>query len=644
MLQYIRDRATGWIAWAIILLIVVTFALWGITDYFTPDQGLVVARVNDTEIGYYQYRNAWQQQRDRLRQMFGGTIPSALLDDASLRRQALEQLIDDEVLVQGAVAGGLRVGDGQLALSIRSLPPFQQGGQFSQAAYDAFLRSRGTSAQGFELDMRRSLLSEQVVSALRRSEIVTGRALDAALEAHTEQRRFRLLRVDPATLQVPAPAEQRIHEWYEANPELYVQPERVKVRYIELSRDAIAAQVTVDEAELKAIYEQRRDSYRTPEQREARHILLTVAADAPADEVAKARAAIDALRARIEAGEDFAEVAKAESQDPGSAPLGGALGAFGRGVMDPAFEDTAFSLAKDALSEPVRTRFGWHLIQVTAIQPEGVRTFEDAREDVAREYRRAQAEQIFAEQVERLVNLGFEHPESLEVAAEALGVTPRTSEFFSRDGAAATGIATEEAVRAAAFGDDVLEAGNNSELIELGSSRVAMLRVIEREPSRPRTLEEVRGEIAALLERKAAEEKAADVGRQVLAALRGGGAPDEVAATHGLSFQPEQTATRDSPGGLSRALAETLFGMPAPSGEEPVYEGVQGAGGGYVVMALLGTARADLDPAEAARTRERIAESLESGYGEQTFSAVMRALRRQADVEILEQNLRPDET
>jgi peptidyl-prolyl cis-trans isomerase D len=644
MLQAIRDRATGWIAWAIIILICIPFALWGIQEFATTDRGLVVARVNDTEIGYYQYRSAYQQQRERLQQMLGGApIPRELLEGGRLQQQALERLITDEVLVQSAVNGGLRVGDGQLAGAIRTLPALQSGGAFSQQVYDGFLRARGTTAQGFELDMRRAMLSEQVISALSRTAIVTSRDVDAAMRLRNEQRRFQLLRVEPGEEQVEDPSPDQIREWFEANPERYVRAERVKVRYIELSRDAIASGVTADETELQAIYEVQRANYRTPEQREARHILLDVPREATAEQDAEVRARIQALRDRLEAGADFAELAKEASEDPGSAPLGGGLGFFGRGVMDPAFEQAAFSLEPGAVSEPVRSRFGWHLIQVTQVQEERVRSFEEAREDVLAQYRSRQAEQIFAEDAERLATLGFENPTSLEVAAQELGTSPEESDFFARDGEGAAGVLAQGAVREAAFSDDVLNAGNNSELLQVAPGRVLMLRVLERQASRAQTLDEVREEIATLLRGDAAMQQATATGERVLQALRSGTPIADAAAAEGLAWSAEQTVTRAEPGALPAATLRALYAIPAPAGEQPGFAGTSLPSGEYVVIALHEVAQAALEPKQADEVRNRVARSLEAGYGQQAVSAVIGTLRKQADVEILEQNLRPED-
>jgi peptidyl-prolyl cis-trans isomerase D len=643
MLQLIRDRATGWLAWTIIILICIPFALWGINEYIEPRQEQAVARVNDTEIGYNQYRNAFQQQRLRLQEMFGGSLPASLLDDGRLRQQTLDALINDEVLVQQSVDSGMRVGDAQLAQAIRTLPAFQRDGSFSQGAYEGFLRARGTSAEGFEFDLRRSMLSEQVITALRRSAIVTEREVEQAMRILGEQRHFRALRIDPAAVQVAEPTEQEIQAWFESHPEQYVQPEQVKVRYIELTRAAAAQSVAADEAELRAIYEQRQASYRTAEQRETRHILLDMPPDASQQQTEAVRVQIEQLRERIIAGEDFAEVAKAHSQDPGSALAGGALGTVGRGMMDPAFEEAAFALEQGELSEPVRSRFGWHLIEVTGVQAEQVGSFEEVRADVLDEYRRAQADQVFADQVERLANLSFEHPESLEVAAQALAVEPLSSEFFSRSGNGASGMAADPKVRSAAFSDEVLNAGNNSALVELDTDRVLVLRLEERAAARARSLDEVRDEIRATLHREAAAAAAVALGERLLAALRAGTAMEEAARVEGLVWSDERTATRQDPGELDADAASALFKLPPPQGAPASFTGSRVAAGGYSVLALLSVNQVELAPDEQREQRERVATTLESGLGEQGFAAVMRALRKRAEVEVLERNLRGED-
>ncbi len=591
--------------------------------------------------------------------MLGQNIGQEFLDSPALREQVLQSLIDAEATVQGAVKAGLRVGDAQVARTIRSMPAFQDSGQFATERYKSALRSQGLSSQGFELDLRRSLLSEQLRAAFRRTAIVTNAEVDRALRIRNEQRVVKLLSVAPAAVISTAPDEATITAWYEGHMDQYMQPEQVSIRYLELSRDDIAKKITVVDEELRAIYEQRKQlgSFGLPEQREARHILIEVPAQATSEEVDAARVEIDAVRKRIVGGEDFAAVATEVSQDAGSAPLGGQLGQFGRGVMDPAFEDVAFSLSVNDISEPVRSGFGWHLIEVNVIHAAKVRSFEESREDVLHEYQSAQADEIFAEQAERLATLGFENPESLEVAAQALGLTIKSSAFFNLRGARAEGVTANPRVRAAAFSADVLEAGNNSELLEIDGERRVMVRVAERKIQRQKDLDEVRDEIAGSLKFEDSVKRASAVGKRVLDGLRNGVSLTTLAQdmsaelVAGSAQEPTlkwgnaRTLTRDAPAGVPGSIAKIVFRMATPASGSVRYEGSALPSGGYAVIELTEVSQAPSELSEEAlkAQRARLLGELQGGRGGQAFSAMQKSLRRHATVVIKQQNLRPDE-
>lgn len=660
MLQLIRDRATGWIAWVIILLICIPFALWGVNSYFEPDQGVVVASVDDSEISYYEYRDAVQQQIAQLRQMFGGNVSQELLDNAELRAQVLNNLVDAEAVLQRAVSSGLRVGDAQVASAIRSMQVFQESGSFSSERYNSLLRSQGLSSQGFEHDLRRNMLGGQVRAALSNTAIVTTAEVERALRRQNERREVRLVTIDPAAMQISEPDEAAIKAWYDDNKERYVQSEQVSIRYIELSRQLLANSVPADDEELRAIYEQRvqQGNFGLTEQREARHILIEVGENASQDDVAAARAALDAARKRIaDDGESFDSVAEDVSQDVGSASLGGQLGQFGRGVMEAAFEDAAFSLSVGELSEPVRTRFGWHLIEVTAIQPAKVRSFEEARDDLLRTHQLSQAEELFADQAERLATLGFENPQSLVIAAETLGLPIKSSAFFSRRGELAEGVVANPAVREAAFSPDVLDAGNNSDLIEVDDERRVMVRIAERKPERQKTLDEVRDDVVNAIKLDSTAKMAGELGESILAKLRDGAPLGELAQEHAGKFADSQAAQallawgdsktlmRDDPAGVPSSVATLVFRMPAQIEGKPVYAGTVLVTGAYAVVELSGISQAPMtDEAKAKLQRERVVRELAASKGAQAFTAVQKILRRQSDVIINQQNLRANES
>jgi peptidyl-prolyl cis-trans isomerase D len=325
--------------------------------------------------------------------------------------------------------------------------------------------------------------------------------------------------------------------------------------------------------------------------------------------------------------------------------------------MDPAFEDVAFSLSVNDISEPVRSGFGWHLIEVSAIHAAKVRSFEESREDVLREYQSSQADEIFAEQVERLATLGFENPESLEVAAQALGLTIMSSEFFNLRGARAEGVTANPRVRAAAFSDDVLEAGNNSELIEIDGERRVMVRVAERKVQRQKDLNEVRDEIADSLKFEDSAKQAIAVGKRVLDGLRKGVSLATLAQdmsaelVAGSAQEPTlkwgnaRTLTRDAPAGVPGSVAKLVFRMAPPANGSVGYEGIVLPSGGYAVIELSEVSQTPSQLSEEAikAQRARLLGELQGGRGEQTFSAVQKSLRRQATVVIKQRNLRLDE-
>ncbi len=256
-------------------------------------------------------------------------------------------------------------------------------------------------------------------------------------------------------------------------------PERVKVLYLELDLENIASTLEADEEAMLEYYDQHKSDYITEEQRSARHILIAV--DATNDEAAEssARALADTALVRINGGEDFSAVAKELSQDPGTSDMGGDLGYFGKGEMDDAFDAAAFAMNEGAISEPVRTEFGFHIIQLTGIRPKQGKSFDEARDEVKVAHLKDQAERLFYEYAEKMNDQAYEDPDSLEPAAAVLNLEVSESGWFTRDGG--EGIASSLKVASAAFSDDVLSGGHNSEVIELGAEHMVVLRILEHE-------------------------------------------------------------------------------------------------------------------------------------------------------------------
>ena len=634
LLQYIRDRATGWVAWGIVTLIIIPFALWGIYDYFSPSARLAAASVNGVEISLQRFNQLYQQQRYQMQALLGAAYRPDLLDEDLLRRRAIDDLVEDEIVIQAGVSQGMRIGDLQLATSIEELPAFQGESGFSQSAYEQWLRARGYSPPGFEFDFRRSLLTQQLGNAVTTGALVTARDL-------REHRRLSLQKRTVRTLYLPASKyleeevdEQAIIDHYESNRASYVTPEQVRVEYLEISRERIAEAIPIDDSDLHELYDARKATMTTPEQREASHILIALDSQADDAVVNAATEKLTGLAAQMLAGAAFEDLAKAHSEDPGSAQGGGGLGWFGRDIMDPNFEAAAFSLTEGEISEPVRSSFGLHLIKVSAVRESRTKSFDEARDELVAEYQDEQAEKIFVDRAEQLFNLSFEHPDSLDEAAEALELAPKRTEFFSRNDDDAVGLPANSRFVEAAFGPDVLVEGNNSELIELDDARVVVLRIAQRSEAAPRALEEVHEEIAQTLSTRAAGERAREIGSGLVKRLRGGADAEPVAGELGLTWNDSLELARRSTA-LDPQILDTAFRMPRPAAAAVTYDGIEASNGDYVIVALQTVADGDSAGDLEDETRTQVSRAI----GQGDYDALVRTLRARADVVVFDDNL-----
>ncbi len=635
MLQSIRERATGWIAWVVFGLISVPFALWGVNQYLGTDPNPVVAKVNGTEISLQQFQQAYTQQRDQLRAALGSNFDESALDPIALRDQTLEQMIADEALMHAALADGMRISDQQVAATIRSESTFARDGAFSQDTYQQWLRGQGFSPASFEFRLRRNLLAQQLANGIIQTALPTEKETNRLATLLSQRRSFATLSV-PLSRFIDEPIDEaKIVDYYNQHRDELVVPERVAADYVLVSRDEIIPTIEVDESALRRRYELEKANFSTPEQRKVSHIMIQVPPGADDKEVEAARQRIMALREAVISGADFATVATESSEDPGSAGLGGDLGFITPGAMDKAFEDAAFSLQPGVVSEPVRSSFGFHLILVTDIKPGGTKSFEEVRDELRRAYQQDEAERRFFEQVERLANISFEVPDSLEPVADTLGLEVRSAGPLSRDGIPDDPLFSRPEVLTALFSEDVLEQGNNSQPIDLGDGRVVVVRARERIPSVQQTLDQARPVIEARLKRENAEAKVREVGKNLLERLRSGDALETVAAETGGQWQEQSDVRRDS-GDANTAVLETAFRMPRPATTgAPVFDGVATSDGDFVLIALR---KVDDPPPDAdmlAKLRQAVA--LERGRLE--FQAFVDSIRSRADVRIYEQTL-----
>ncbi len=625
MLQYIRARAQGLIAWIIVGFIALTFALWGVQEYLGGGKDVPVAEVNNTAISAERLQSAVTQQRQRLQEMLGPNFRPEMFAEAPMREAILQSLIEREVLVQAAVDAGLWVSDAQLASIIRAIPAFQgEDGQFSSAAYERALRMQGYTTQGFEAELRRDLLVSQLQSAVSATDFATPSEVQHYLRLQNQKRDYGYLLIPVSRfagkLEV---SDAEAAAYYEANQAQFTDPERVKVTYVELSVDALARDVKVSEDEVQAYYDAHPEEFTAPEERRARHILFQVAADADQATVEAARKKAEDTLAQIRAGKDFAELARAQSEDPGSAKQGGDLGFFGRGVMDPAFEQAVFELAKGDVSEPVRSSFGFHLIKLEEVRGGEVKPFATVQESLQTRLRQEQARQRFYEAADQLANLAYEHPDELQTVAEELHLPLQQSAYFSRE--RGEGLFGNAKLRQAAFSDEVLEGGNNSDPVELTSDHLVVLRVADRQPAAVRPLAEVRGKIDESLRQEKARAAAAEAAEQAEQALRGGKMdPVAYAKKNGYEWKRQETMRNDTK--APAAVVQQAFRMPRPQDGSSV-ERTSLPSNDMAVVMLFQVKEGEV-PTEAK------APQLERANAEALYQGVIETLRAQSKIRV----------
>ena len=631
MLEQIRDKAPRWLVSLILLLLVVPFALWGVNSYVQPHGGADAARVGKAAISLNTLQQALRQEGQRLRQTLGDAYTPALLDDPATRRTVLDGLVNRELLAQDARERRLQVSDAAVLTIIQQADAFTGENGFDRARYESALRRQGLTPAAFEADLKRSLALQQIQGGVASSAFMSDAELDTLAALWFERRDLRLATLDwqqftPAA----APDAAAIQAYFDAHKAEFMTDEQVRVAYLDLSLDAMAAKLSVDDAMLAKRYEELKPELGGAEQRQARHILLKIPADATPEAVEQVRQKAAALRAQLAAGGDFAALAKAESADSGSAEQGGDLGYFERGSMAPQFEEAAFALPLNTVSEPVRTPFGFHLIEVTAIKPATAPPLAEIRDTLRQRVQRELTQEQFFAAAETLRTQSFEHPDTLAPAAQALELTVQEIGPIARRGG--TGVAANPEFLRHAFSNEVV-GGDNSEVFELGDGHYAVLRVVDHTPAAQRPLDEVKADITARLQQQAGAAAAREAGEALIAKLRAGEAVDTELGKHRSAFVDMADVGREGKEGLADAVLKKAFTLPLRD-DKPGTDGLALDTGNYVIVTA--TARRPGAAASNKEARDALRKQLLSIRADQALTAQLAALRERYPVRVMD--------
>lgn len=628
MLQQIRDRTSGIVAGFIVALLVIPFAFVGIETFNTGGGDPVVAKVGGQKIHQSQFQNTYDQRYRQYISLMGENFKPEDFKPELFRKLVLDDMTQESMLRQFADKAGYRANDAVVFDYLSRIPVFQKDGKFDTETYRAALANQGLTIEKFEEQVRTSIAIEQMRGGVLETAFVTDADIQQAWRLAMQERVVEYALFDSARYLAQATVtDAQIQARYQQKKDQLKSPERLRLAYVQLSLDGLAAAAAPDKDVLKAIYgAEKAARFTTQEERRASHILINLGADK-----AVSKKKIEALAAKLQAGASFAELAKANSDDTGSKASGGDLGWSKRGQMPESFEQVLFDLKQGEVSDPVETEFGWHLIRIDQLKPVVTRAFDDAavQQELVALYQNRELQKRFQELSEKLEQLAFESPTSLDLVAKELQLTVQTTDWFTRDGG--SGIAANAAVKQAAFSAEVLTDNENSKPISVGDNSLVVVRKGEYEAPRQRPLAEVADGLREELRAEAARTQAQADAKKLLAELRAGKPLAEAAAALGVELRQPGALKRFQPG-EEPALIQVLFKLPRPAADKPQFGEATLANGNVAVLAL--SAVRDPAPAtgeELTALRQRLRE-LQAGI---EFAAYQKAIGEKVEIELL---------
>ena len=551
MLGKIRNKSKGWIAYLIVGLITIPFALFGIQSYIGSSSNSIIASVDGEEIALATYYKRLNLEQRNLQQQLGSNYSSEV--DATLRQMMIDGMIQEKLLENYANSLKLVTLDEEVRAIIQSNELFQVDGVFSEERYSQLLRLNNYTPLSYEQSQVELMKQDQIKRNLTHSAFLTSQQIERfkALAGQQRYASFIVLSTEKYQDQISVTQEQVI-EYFDTNQSSFVELPKIKVNYVELSLDDIEEQEAADYETLRSLYDEDKELFTNPEQRSAQHILV------------EERELAESLLVEIQQGADFSELARIHSIDTSTKDSGGDLGYFERDIMVPEFDKVVFKMGIGELSKVVETDFGFHIIKLTEIQLENIKSFEESREQLVLLHQKKAAQQKLYSLQEELGNLAYEDP--LDFVAEQLDLELKTSDYFSR-----TSEEYEEQFVATAYSDLVLNEGENSDVIELDQGRFIVMNLADQIPERQKTLDEVQTQIADILKTIEAKKIIDDLAANISSSLSNSdnNKAEALIAENELEWSEPNWISRNSE--LPLNMTSMIFKMTKPITGESVY-------------------------------------------------------------------------
>jgi peptidyl-prolyl cis-trans isomerase D len=633
MLQAMRNKMHGWPSIIVLGLAVLAMSLFGMESYFMSNDDAFVAKVGKHEIDQRAFQDRVNQLRQQAAEQQGEQFDSSTFEKNETKLRILDGMIDEQLLLQANADWGLRVSDLAMRDYIASIPAFQVNGQFDGTSYRAWLTSQYKTPEMFENEIRSSLATQLLPSAISDSTIASDAQLDHFLKLLSQRRDLRYFQLPRPALDNKTVSDAEIETWYKAHQADYMNPEQVSVKYIEVVGADLPLAAEPSDDELRKRYASEKQRFVQPEQRLVSHILVNVPANATPEQQKAALAKAEKIAAEANPG-DFAKLAEQDSQDLGSRRLGGDLGWLEKGVTNEAFDSALFAMQKGQISKPVLSSDGYHIIWLRDIRSGESKPFEEVRDQLVKESTTAERDRTYNEVAGKMSDNTYQNPTSLEPASVALKLPIKTTALFTRKGG--EGVAANPKVVAAAFSDDVLVQGNNSGLIDLGNNHSVVVHVDQHVPAAAKPLAEVRADVQQkILDERAAaiEKKQAD---DALARLRKGETMDDVAKSLGASITTVNEAVRHAQ--IPAPLLTQAFLLPHPAAGKPQFAAVDMLDGTYVLLAVDKVQDGDLSKVPPEQ-RESLRQQMAQAYGYEATRELIDQLKAKTKIKINQQRL-----
>ena len=624
MLDKMREGSQGVAAKAVLVVIILSFALAGVSSYLGGSNTPVAVLVNDQEISQSSVEQAYQNERGRLQQQYGEQFEMLASNPnfaQQVRAQATQGLISEALIDQAIADMGLRVGDEQIKNEIRSMPEFQIDGKFDNEQYLGLLRRASYTPAQFSQSLKRDLARRQLLEMLIGSEFVLPEEVEIATRLQAQQRIAKVLTINAADFEnADAITNEQVDEYYQNNKSAFQSPEQVSVNYVLLDGSHLIDQVDVTDKDVKDYYDAHQSDYQRAERRKVAHILVQGVND-------EAKQKAQSILAELNDGAEFEQLAKEKSDDTFSAKNGGELDWFEAGVMDPAFDEASFKLTADTpVSDVVASQFGFHIIKLVAIEESEVLPFEEVTSRVEKALKQDKANELYYELHQSLSEVAFESPDNLEEAAGTISTSIQKSEFFTADNAPQA--LDNNAVLRTVFDQNFREEGMNSELIELSDNQAIVVRVNDYKDAAVKPLTEVSAQIKEQLTAQKAQQLAQEFAQTLTTKLNDNESIDAELAEKNLAFSTDLNFERYSRE-YDYQVIQALFKLAKPATGEVTRHWVSASNGDFAIIELSSVIEASSDDADV---NSQVENMLVRSASDEIYQSVVAHLLSEADI------------